>query len=343
MKKLLTIILITLLTLFTATGCSCSGNAELTFNNAFFSTELNDEPSVGQIETAEYSVEYFDNYEGHFVKNLKVGLDKFDFSFSNGSYVTTLETVLEEASTYSSDIKKDVKYKLTSNFEIDVNYSINGGDTVTKTDTISSEVYFCDRENSYAPVYSKVTSSQTAFNENENGITVSTVKIEHIVKYNTDSYTINKKVIVDDKAPVITKTTEDYSFMTIIDNAQFLFAIRNIDVKTQSSYKMPVLQLSYNLPQTLDIYNESTTNKQVELSVNGTDVSGEISMNNFRFNLDSTDTSGMYQYFSIQNGGLTGFNDLSHVCVYAQPIITSNNMSLLGSLVYTLKSITNNY
>ncbi len=340
MKKFLTILALVVIFVFSATGCSCSGETILSFNNSFFSSELDVEPSVNYTETTVYSVDYADNYQGNFTKNLSFGKNVFDFEYSEGTYTSTLTSILKEASSLGSDISAKATYKLTSNFSIKVKYSIKGGEWVEKTDTIESEVYFCSRGESYAPIYSSVKSVNTLFNEGDNDVTVNVLTVENNVKYNKDYFVMNKKVTIDDKTPTVTKETVDYEYKTMIDNAQFLFAVRNIDVDKESSFKLPVLQFSYNQPITLKIYNESITNKNVSIEKNGVNCEGALSVNNYRFNVDSSDTAGMYQYLSVQNGSIENLSDTSLVCSYAQPLITANTMSYLGSLIYTLKTVT---
>lgn len=335
--------IITLICTFTAlivclAGCSCSEKQTLNFNSDFYNANTKSDPPAGYKETLTYKVEYSENYSEGISKSEH--LNTVGFKFYDGVYVSTLETLSALPEGITSDIVADLPsnaktvYKLTTKLSITCEYSGCASGNGKHNDIIESVVYFCSSSFSYAPIYSelKVDNSVLLFS-NENSV------VERLVATRTTSYDKTSYTLVE-KVDDVTKTTDyDYKFATVIDNAQLLFALRNIDVSVDSSFYLPTVSYAYGEAKDLRVDGKSQTTVPVEITKDGVLITDEMSLNNLSFMVNDSTKAGMSQYVSVQKSrsDKIAFNSLLYS--YAEPLMSYGNILPMGYLVYTLNGI----
>lgn len=319
-------------------GCSCNEKQALSFNSAFYNATTKSDPPAGYKETLTYKVNYAEKYSSGISKSEH--LNSIGFNFSDGVYVSTLETLTTLPEGIESDIVNDLPnnaktiYKLTTKLNINCSYSGCASGDGEHKDVVESTVYFCSSSFSYAPIYSelKVDNSLLMFYA-ENSF-VERMVATRTITYNKDSYTLFEKL--NDAERI---TDYEYKFTTIIDNAQLLFVLRNIDIAVDSSFYLPTVSYAYGEAKDLKVDGESQTTVPVEITKNGTLLTDEMSLNNLSFMVNDSKQAGMSQFASVQKSKSEkiAFNSLLYS--YAEPLMAYGNMLPMGYLVYTLNSV----
>lgn len=357
-KRLIALALATLLSL---TLVGCGGKSALVFNNAF-SVKSNSttgdsaaDPNPAYREELEYSVGYF--AEGHkFTKS--ANLSSVTLTTQNGSYTTTFEVrgVPPTSVNTDIDVSNTAVYHLTTTLKLDVNYVFSGNEqnNFSNEDVITSEIYFLPYAQSYMPLWSKTTSEYTIIKSTANGYACSVIESESEILYNNSSYTIKSRTLeyaasepakTLNDAP-ISENTYEYSAKTVIDNAQLIFATRNVEIGENGNYIIPTVSAGYGQPTDLMLKNEQEYSRSgVKINYNGVQFDGDATLRELSFSVNSTKTSGSNQYIyliksPLQNGEQTVMPWIAAPYMLVSPIISYGSFERLGSLVCTLEKVT---
>ena len=310
LKKLTLLLSFLLVTVVAFSGCSCSSE-RLSFDNSFNNGA---KPSYNHKETLTYNVAFEPSTD----QNAPGLPDYCTLEYTAGKYLSSFE-VVSDLSAFDSDIIKnnDIKeiYSLTTEFTINIKLTINGT-PYENTDAVTSKVYFAPQGYSFAPIYSESHAEylMPAYDESSNVI-AKIYSSDFTVNYSQNDYKTSKT----DKA-------KKYDFLCVIDNAQLLFALRNIKIAENSSFNISVLSESYGEPKTLSVTNKSTlTRPNVKLKYNGEELTESITCDELIFRLNSTSASGSSQKVVIQSA------KSEHVNNYALPVEYERNGILFGS------------
>ena len=324
-------------------GCSCSGDNTLSFNN-----------NAANSETLTYKVEYSEDY----IENNKktADLDKyFTFEYSNGTYVTELKQA--NASEITSDILdiKDAKgeslvstiYKLTSDFSIDIKLNI-GDKSYDHTEKITTQTYIAQAGVSFAPLYSKAEAEYTVISVNE---TADSTILKSVTEtfYNKSEYRTVKKYKYFDmdaaaesiKLDDVTEKehTEKYSFRSVIDNAELLFALRGITLEEKSTTNISVVSPEYDKSVSLSIANTAKSEEEFTITYNGEEVKETLKYNSYSYLVNSNNVSGSAQYVNIQSESAGKIANNALILKYSKPLIAYGSFSKMGALVFTLTDV----
>lgn len=353
MKRFFTYLLSVSLALVFFLSSGCSSAILLTFNNAFNGEK---EPYAEYWERLTYTVtsgEYKD-----LTRSTVISKDAVDFSI-NGRLTLTLNTthkdaeidglkVLPDEVKDQTDINLSGKlYRLTATLLLNSNYTVNGkinseDGNSNLTDEISSEVVFLTSENSFAPIYSSVKQSyhvMLASNESD-GLKVNIDKLEseHKIIYNSDKYTITS-TSKSEESDTTTTTTTDYTFRSLIDNTQLLFALRNLSLEKETSTSVLTVAPAYKSATSLLVKNNEETSQMVKLLVNGEEKNESLSLKNLSFNVNDNKNTGVPQYVSIQKAKSENIPFKSLMIEYAEPLICYGSIASMGALIYKLSSV----
>lgn len=345
-KKFFAIILLAVALLFTFSGCSCEGATILSFSNAF-----NDKtaPLASYYEKCEYDVTYEEKNE-FYAKASSLNNKNLKFSYDVGKYVTEfkVEAGLPQISSSGKPITSDIRdllegktvYHYKTSFSINIKYSINGGEEKTHTDTINTEVYFGNADLSFAPIFSdtQFETSLLLFSAPD----VQTFKSDYQTVYNQNFYTLSgSSTLSDSKQNDVTEhnRTENYTFRSLIDNAQFMFAIRNLTIETGKSGYFLAATLSYNQPKSIAVSNATTYDSDVDFTYNGTSINS-ITTTSYNYALSESKSSGIPQYFFLQAKSTESLPNKSLLVKYIEPVIEYSSLNCAGSLNYKLKTVT---
>ncbi len=351
-KRFFSILALALVCIFSLSACDgCFALQPINFTNAFnggSGIKTEDNPKTNYQEVLTYDVDYFESFDGFSISNKLKSNGKFNVKFENGKYVSTLK-ILSSFADANVELESDIidslennqmhAYYLHTEFSIDVTYEIDEREPYTHTDTIVSDVYFCDVSLSYAPVYSRTTADYTNLFCGDEIYAVSD-KTFGEVKYSKNSYTVS--FTVNDKEPKI--TTNEYEYKTIIDNAQLLFAIRNFPLELESAEAMPVVGCNYGEAVSLAINKNSTSNisyQEKPLAYGLSNYSGNIETSLYHFYRNKTNETGVKQNVYIQNN--VENSDIAYKSLllrYVEPLTSVyGNVLSLGALVYNLRSV----
>lgn len=361
-KFTISVISVLLALTVTLAGCSCNAKSELTFKSAFLGENVTVEPSSGYRETLTYTVKYAESYLSEFAisDRLKKNIDdgKYGFTFGEGTYRTVLETVSATALTGAaaeSDVlsvlpsEAKTLYKLTTELTLPVTYtncSYNGTTGEHSfTDSITSTAYFCSYKFSLAPIYVSSYSHYTTFFAGEETAAIERVRAARTVLYNQNSYKTTSVVydgVTEAAEPDIKSEnayTNDYAYRTVIDNAELLFAVRNLDVELEKSLYIPVVSAQYREDKTLAIKAESaSTEPKTTITVNGTPSEEELQVINYSLSIYGTENSGTRQLFSVQKAKGAALENKAVLVKYVEPLTAYGLIAPMGVLVYTLTS-----
>lgn len=327
-------------------GCDCAMVNPLTFSSAF-AGEDNDPSSY--LEVAEYKVEYTDNYQNLLIKDKT--LDNYvTFSFSNGSYKTTLQTINKttfDSLQIESDVVNDLPenastiYKYTTELKITASYDVKGSEKHEYTDTITTETYFCSYRLSYSPIYSKTSNSYSSLALSGGVLLVATGESECETVYNKTEYTLtekyyqrigNDRFLLDEK-----QTSIAYDQKTVVDNTQLLFILRNIDVAEQAYYGLPTVSYQYGDAKILVCKNVNFSSKAFNFNYCGQEHSSQLTVRNYNVSLSNGLNSGLPQYATVLKEKTDTINQVLTLS-YVQPLVCYGAMYCMGALEYTLTS-----
>lgn len=339
MRKSIIALILAIFTLTTLLGgCSCAGDVPIDFNNKFYGENVSIDPPAGYKETLTYKVTFSEKHPEGIGKSPL--LQNASYDFKDGLYVSTLETVTSLPDGIQTDILDDLPsdaktlYKLTTKLSITSCYQgLIDGDKEYQ-DFIESTVYFCSYRLSYAPIYSNVKTDYSLFFYSTEGSTTGKLQSERTINYHKTNYVLTEKV-----GEEVTTSQYEYKFTTIIDNAQLLFALRNIDVKADSSFNLPTVSYAYGQAKKLLIQNQSQTSTAVEINNNGIDVAEDMNINTLSFMVNDSTKAGISQYVSIQSAKSNNLPFNSLLYSYVEPLSEYGQMLTMGCLVYTLSSI----
>ena len=341
-KRIFASIALTLACMFGFSGCSCTGTPLLQFKNSFIGTSDTVDPPSGYTEVLTYSVKHVDEFGSHF--GTGNGLDKETYEFSNGVYVSTLKTLTSLPETINSDIPNslpsDAKtiYHLNTKFSISVKYTncaeylnCENSDGVYN-DFIETDIYFCSYKRAYAPIYTKTVSDYSFLVLTSSGNIIRRLKAERETLYNTTTYTMYENI-----NNLTDSHTYEYTFMSLIDNAELLFTLRNLDLEEEGRTLIPTVSYTYGDAQNLLIYNNGDS---VELAeVNG--IKEDISLAQYSFVKSNTTSAGTEHLVYIQKKTeeqkQLAYNSLLYK--YVSPLTTYGNILPMGALVYTLTNV----
>lgn len=351
-KKYFTLLSLVLSAAFSLSGCNMY--PELSVNNAWCGEK---DPPTGYVEELTYSVDFDKSLMEDKVKNDP----ELSIEIGTGTYVSTLEVISGFPSTASisgKEIKSDIidglnanekqAYHLTTTLTIPVKYSYpwldEENNEITKVfeqvDVIESEIYFCNRQLSYAPVYSYQKSNYTVLNYGTN------IKLPRVyqtlseISYNKSNYTVNYSYGKEEGKEgyaVHNTATNNYSFKTITDNAMLFFMIRNTAIEKENTTGIPTVSANYLKDELLAIRNANTQEFEVNITSNLGDIVDKMAVNEIRFALNNQNASGTTQKVFVQNkveNSTTPYRSL--MIRYEEPLIAYGAFVPLGKLIYTL-------
>lgn len=351
-KKFFTLLSLVLSAAFSLSGCNMY--LELSVNNAWCGEK---DPLTGYVEELTYSVNFDKSLMDEGIKNDT----DLSIEIGTGTYVSTLEVLSGFPSTASisgKEIKSDIidglnanekqAYHLTTTLTIPVKYSYPWLDDENKeitkvfeqVDVIESEIYFCNRQLSYAPVYSYQKANYTILNYGTN------IKLPRVyqtlseVSYNKSNYTVNYSYGKEEGKEgyaVNNKTTNNYSFKTITDNAMLFFMIRNSVIEKDNTIGIPTVSANYQKDELLAVGNANTQEIEVNITSNLGDMVGKMAVNEIRFALNDQSASGTTQKVFIQNKVENSTIPYRSLMVrYEEPLTAYGAYVPLGKLIYTL-------
>ena len=339
MKRLFTTILALSLSLMLLIFSGCLGAIPLTFNNAFNGAQ---EPDSSYRETLTYAVSY-GNYED-LTRSALIDQEQLKYS-ATGEYKTTFETVTKNdlpEQALLTDINLTAGtgniYHLTTSLNLNVTYTVNGEGSGDYLDTIYSEVYFLPSGMSFAPIFSKVNqvSSYLTAENGGAGLTYNVKKIESetTILYNQSSYKITYKL--DDSA---TDSNHDYSFKTVIDNAELLFAMRNLALEKDANTSIPTVSASYGQAKGLLITNGAEFETTLNINVNGAPVNEKVSVKKLDYHVNESNNTGVPQYVTVQKSASGNIPSKALMTEYAHATMCYGTNTITGALIYKLTSV----
>ena len=355
MKKIyLSIISIALALCLTFSVAGCSSKPFLSFNSNFNGAGDNGTSLLGLKEVTTYTVELDDNYNEQIKKLDAIKDSVAKYTFSKGQYVQTL--VVESyfpADTLgvTTDIPVEGEvFHLTTLLTIDVEYTINGEQTPYEhTDVVETECYFLSSGMSFEPLYSKMKLDNTYLSLNDSFSAAASLMgyYEHTTIYNQKNYTlksiaVEKSTKESDKevTPRATEKTYNYESRKVIDNAQLLFALRNVEVPEKNPIELPVISPSYGVDKTLRITNKDSSTARQEVTYNGHKETLEIPVMNYNFIIAATENTGSYHYMNYPKSEVADkLPNRTLLVEYASPLISFGAFGCLGALVYKLNSV----
>lgn len=373
MKRFITRFLtVSLAILFALLATGCVPPTILSFNNNFAGGKNPSELTGGTkpyVETLIYDVEYVDKYDGISKSStLSTPTPKY-----NGTFVSIFtDTKPEEVDISFSDISNNADFNNGNVYYLKTMLDLTvTADSIEKTydDMIINEVCFYQSSLSYAPIWSKTTMKMTSFALSVDDLNPTQNIYQYETVYNTESYTMTKKIyqkdkdedinLVDINTPYwtseklkedssISPKTYEYTLKTLIDNNQLFFMLRNLNFMTQQASNdkvqqyayLPTVSFAYGQEKTLHIVveNEETHNFQYDLT-DGTklDQNEQSSMlvNKISFVLSANEYTGTKKYIKVQKQKTEQYDKALPV-EYAEPLI-DQSMTTYGALKYSLK------
>lgn len=320
-------------------ACGCNTPKAIEFNENFV-RGYSDGILNSYYEKLSYKVCYKEDMYGY---NLSNKLNKNDFTFGDGLYVTNL-TQLDSApetiknnEIYTSLLDTDKIFSYETSFSMPVTYFKGTEKQKDFTDTIKTQVYFCTHGMSFAPIYSFVTATYSVFNDLGEEKTVEQISYEFSVSYNKTHYT--QTLSVPNSEPKVTKN--DYDFKCLIDNTQLLFALRNFEVTKDNPRGIDVVSSNYLEHVNLGVYFlENTTENTDNLTFNGQEINEEIKLDKISYKVNSAKNAGQDHFVFLQNSQNNGkLINNSYVYKYVQPLLAFTSYEIMGSLEYTLIEI----
>lgn len=349
-KRLISIICTLCLAVPALSGCGCSSLSALTFNSAFYGG--GSLPLPGYTETLIYNVDYV-NSSDYFAKDSEITDDMLAIDFNDGKYVSKLEVLGTKPSDVASDIEISADYsiyKLETELSINIKYTTTDG-SFERTDKINSLSYFYSA--ALAPLYSKTTSSYTSVYNTNDGLIPKVTDVESEISYNAAEYTVKQGYVIHDfdkaskdGSAILenanrTEKTYDYESRTVIDNAELIFALRNVAVAEESTSYLPVVSAAYGEYKTLAVNNSAQNEQSVTVKINGEQKTETLKVNNLYYSISSKNESGASQKLVVQASGSV-IPNLALPVLYAEPLIIQNSYYKLGTLLYTLAEVETN-
>lgn len=333
------------------TGTGCKKDSELYFTSAF-DTEYS--LSAGYTETCLYDLTVNQSFNDELKKADKLNGIVNDISIISGSYETRLKVTPAVAGSAEqwkgSDISNinginELFYLETL---LKLTLSVNG--TVCEEDTIITKTYFCPKDFSYAPIHTTTEYDCTNLTIENNALKIGRLVYTSSTVYNQASYTTVTTT------PTATQTiAEEYTFRSLIDNNQLLFALRNVNIEVDSSSYIPTNSHAYKKVPNLKITNKGNyaENYTLDANFNGAspiaydDQNVNVTHNSLTYCVSEKFNTGINNYLLIQsvatnkntttNPTTEALPYRSLLIRYAQPILAGGFIA--GALVYTLSSV----
>ena len=364
--KIFTCALLVLTLVLSLTGCAVP--TPLTFNDLFYGVE-NASPNRNYTETATYKVKYQANYGTDIQKdnNITDSLLTMDIT---GTYSTKLQVInlgdmaseLESSELLGvkinsnlTNVYKDKIYKFTTKLDLTSKYTLKGEAKDDQTDYIYSVSYFAPAKMGFAPIFTEQDLSYSAIMVTDNGVTLGRYTNKCYATYNQDGYSMKKQHFDADGQLLKTETNSYESVSgTVVDNAQFLFVLRNIQLIEKQMYDLGVVSYQYGESQTLRITCESIREEFIPtespLTVNGVpyvdndpaEAVEKIKLCRYAYRLAQTTQAGLQQFVYVQEGNYGNLGNRRFMYRYVEPLSAFGSSSTLGVLVYTLDSVTFN-
>ncbi|MBP5466725.1 MAG: hypothetical protein J6Y43_04095 [Clostridia bacterium] len=339
-------------------GCSCAGDKTLSFSSAFSGGSA--PTTATYTETLEYKVEYSENYLANSKKD--AGLDKYaTFEFTGGTYrsdfaIATGAELAEIAGDVKTDERVNTVYRITTEFSVELKILTLNGETVdfAHTETITTKAFIASAGAAFAPLYAEETAEYCIVSvadkakayiiESENKTLYDTDKYTKTLKYR--EYGINETPDSENSVSADKEKTVKYDFLTAIDNAEFIFALRGINLNEEKASKtVPVVSPNYDEPTPLKITNTSIADEQFAINYvkDGVPavINQKIKYNTFEYHIDKTNAAGQSQYINVQADKAGDLPNLALPLKFAKPLITYGGGSIvsMGSLVFTLTDV----
>lgn len=356
MKKTLLSLLLCLAILFAATGCGTL--AELSLGTAWLGSGTE---RSGVTETLKYSVTFDENFtEGDSYSFKKdSALDGLFYNYKNGEYTTTVSVI--ERFNLPDNVKEsdiftthtiDTVYKITSELKITAVYTTEEGEKEFN-DSIITKSYVCNSSSAYAPVYSLteydclIPMYKEAENNKKYMIAKETNRQKYVAEifYNSSSYTLKTfdydAYKENPSVEPVSSKEKNYTFKTVIDNNELLFAIRNCALVKDKSAILPTISVAYVDYTNIAVKNnEELTLKLKNVSNNGAEITEEeVSASLFSFGKNDM-SSGRSQLVYIQNKASKNLAMKSLLVKYVTPLtMYTGSYYCMGAMVYTLNSV----
>ena len=316
-------------------GCSCAPTITLSFSNNW---DPQNSANFGHVETYVYDVNFATEYvENDYTIRQSAGLSNaVGINFKNGVYIMTLsvldKTNLEtnKDSTVFEGLSADYKViRIQSLLTITSEYTPKDKPTESYEELVKTDCYMLDTKNALAPIYSYTENRFSVLSISGGETEIKKAFNSTEILYNKDSYKMIQKVFNPDTSELIDTKEENYSytFKTIIDNNNLLFALRNVNLTQESAKTLPVVSGTYGTATDLSINYINDVN----VNVNSVDYTAK----RVSFARSSQSTQGQPQLVYIQ----TGENAKSLMVKYVTPMAEIGpSYNTLGALVYTLRS-----
>ena len=336
--KFLSLILAVSISLFTV---GCTEDNTLYFNNDFLGGGSVSDAPMDYTETLIYDVTYTPAF-GKVEKADALIQKAVNYNFT-GTYEMTFSSGLTPPEEYSLQIDGESQvYCLTSTLTLNAWYDLEGtfAEGYTEVDggkqyvdTIKSKVYFLPKGHSFAPIVSTVEQDYSSLFAANSKFEVAKIKTTSKTVYKNNSYTTT--INYADGSQKI--STCDYEFKTAIDNAQFLFALRNLTVNsgTINIADLPVITPAYDSPQTLTVTNN--TENTTSWTIDG--VQRDYVVKNLQVYRQDAYNRGLSQYLLVTKTSNDTPQLKSQVLQYAYPLLTYGTNNQMGALVYKLVSV----
>ena len=320
------------------TGCSCTAEAVLSFDNLW------DGKTIGYSESLVYSVDLSSDYkESSFAYEKSEALSNLTVSIT-GAYTVVNEILSKEDPSVPEKVKENAVYKTiehavsvvrcSSALNLSAKYSI-GDKTETSEDKIVTTAYFYNYDDSFAPIYTEREIDYKYPSVFNGKVVLTEMKGKDYVEYLSDKYVVRTEYGEGKES----ETEYKHTLKTVIDNAALFLAIRNKSLDLDASYAVPVVHPSYGSSQTLAVTRFADLNKRITFDYNGTETTVDFAVKGMSFGVNSTNSSGIKQLAFVQNGESGGINK-SLIIEYAEPLVEYSGFNKMGALVYTLKSAT---
>ena len=334
---------------FSLAGCNGCNESVLAFSNNF-SGQSGTAPT-NYTEVLTYDIDYVEDYNnGYVIKsaNLTDNVIKCDYS---GKLVQTFEIVSILPSWVNEkdhvDVGQNRIYHLTSEATINATYYLNGSETPQVfTDKVYQEVYFLPANMSFAPIYSKVEQENTLVHYYNDSNATSLIRYKYLTEttYGNKNYTMDKAITEflgsENEKTTTSSTQRKYDFRQVIDNTQFIFATRNVNISQDASVSLPVQSLSYGYPVSLLIKNvNERTLPALPLTYNGTSITEDVQIQEFAYRINSSKNAGAAQFVLVQKQGTEKLPYNALPIQIVETLTTYSSFESLGALVYTLTDV----
>ena len=320
------------------TGCSCSNEATLSFDNLWGGK------SIGYKESLSYSVAYSSDYAENNFSFVKADeLSSLTVNIS-GTYTEENEIISKQDASIPQKVKDSAIFnsidytpsiiRSVTKLNLTAVYTM-GDKTETSEDFISSESYFYNVDDSFAPIYTEREIDYKYPYVTSNGIYLNELKGKDYTEYADKKYVVYTEYGEGKE----TETEYEYTLKTIIDNSSLLLALRNKNIDLDTSYLASVVHPAYEKAQSLTIKRFADLNKTINFNYNGEEKTIDFAVKGLSFGMNSTNNSGLKQLVFVQNGEKENINK-SLIVEYVSPLVEYSGFYKMGALVYTLNGAT---